>query len=814
MTIISRPDDNSGDDSSLDDAVVEYVPGYEEPPARRQRVDRSTLKYVSPQASEKLRQRVKQILEPLCIPDVAGMSPLDAALAYAEAGLYLLLVKTGKHPGSRLGTGWPAQSTCDPDTIRQWWTDYPDDGIAIHTGRSGLVALDLDVDVIPGEMAWLTTGLIQASRKGTTRRGHYVFTSTETFVSGKLKLTDGTVVGDVKSGNTVIMVAPSPHPKADDGGEYRWVTTGLMPPLPDEARAYLTTKAGLGRGGRGGSGGNTAVERVEIASNADLAAYYDAHTVEREPWRRQVFRDQYAQACGRRKAAITAGTQPDHDDKHQPAMMKVLYWSAREVEAGFVSATVFDDLYDDWLDSFGPDDRTAPSDEFPRMVATAIEAAANEDRDDLRHRGNRDFGTDHRDYIGVFDGFEFHVETSQTSGDGGKANDAGEAQGSAGEKPERSVTQCLADIAPTTVKWLWKGWIPCGKLSIFEGESDVGKSTITLDWASTVSNGAQWPDTVIDGKALVSQHDPADVMLVGVEDSNSDTVVPRLIAAGANRNRVHSLNRPVDDKGKPVPFTIPDDIAWLRKAIVGTKAELVIIDPITACLPENTKHGVDSSIRRILMSLVDLAEETGCAIVLIRHFNKAAGMNAKNRGGGSVAYSALVRSVLQAGPLIKPSDDGATFAIARAIGNLSKPPKTITYKLEDAPDIAELPTAEDEQLRVAVVKYCGTTDLTADQLVGADGAKISDARKTAPMRDDAEAALKEILHRGPMKMNDAVTEAIRLADCSKATVKNAAKKMGVVRNRVYNAKGKLDHWTWELKPDVINRNTNANNSND
>ena len=115
--------------------------------------------------------------------------------------------------------------------------------------------------------------------------------------------------------------------------------------------------------------------------------------------------------------------------------------------------------------------------------------------------------------------------------------------------------------------------------------------------------------------------------------------------------------------------------------------------------------------------------------MLIRHFNEAAGVSAKNRGGGSVAYSALVRSVLQAGPLIKPADNGATFAIARAIGNMSNPPETITYKLEDAPDMTELPTAEDDELRIAVVKYCGTTDLTADQLVGADGAKVGDVGK-------------------------------------------------------------------------------------
>lgn len=370
------------------------------------------------------------------------------------------------------------------------------------------------------------------------------------------------------------------------------------------------------------------------------------------------------------------------------------------------------------------------------------------------------------------------------------------------------ATQCLANVAPRAVRWLWKGWIPLGKVSIFEGESDVGKSTVTLDWAAIVSNGSRWPDTVISDKTLVSQHEPSDVVLVGIEDSNADTVVPRLIAAGADLNRVHALNRPVNSDGEPVPFTIPDDIDWLRQAVTETGATLVVIDPIAACLPENAKHGVDSSIRRILMSLVDLAEETGCAIVMIRHFNKAQGMNAKNRGGGSVAYSALVRSVLQAGKLDEPSDGGATFAIARAIGNLSKTPKTLTYRLDDAPESAQLPVAEDDELRVAVVKYCGTADIDADQLVGADGAKVDDARKSAPLRDDVKDALREILKDGPQPVTD-IMGTIKLGlGATPNTVRAAAKELQVIKKSVYvidqtDGKKKIDHWTWELPPLVL-----------
>jgi hypothetical protein len=374
-------------------------------------------------------------------------------------------------------------------------------------------------------------------------------------------------------------------------------------------------------------------------------------------------------------------------------------------------------------------------------------------------------------------------------------------------KMDGMASKCMADIAPKPVRWLWRGWVPFCEISIFEGESDVGKSTVTISWAATVSRGLEWPMTVIDGKILTSQHDPAGALFVGIEDSNETTVVPRLIAAGADLSRCHSLDRPVDVDNKPKPFTIPDDIEWLRKGIREAEAKLVIIDPITACLPENTKHGVDSDIRRILMHLVNLAREEDCAIVMIRHWNKSSGMNAKNRGGGSVAYAALVRSVLTAAELPRKGDDGSpAFAVARAIGNLSKRPQTLTYRLESAPDLPELPAAEDESLGWSVVKWSGVSELTADELVGADDKNKEDARYAAPLREYAQDTLKHLLSNGPMKGNDVVAETMRIVDCSRGTVLNAAKKLEVIKRSIYVA-GLIDHWEWSLPPAVISMST-------
>lgn len=353
-----------------------------------------------------------------------------------------------------------------------------------------------------------------------------------------------------------------------------------------------------------------------------------------------------------------------------------------------------------------------------------------------------------------------------------------------------SAIRRLSGIKPTAVKWLWYGWIPLGKVSILEGDSDVGKSTVTLAMAAIVSQGKPWPTTVVGAKRVDSIADPADVILVGIEDDEDDTIIPRLIAAGADLERIATLNRPVDEWGDARPFTIPDDIAWLRQAITEANAKLVVIDPISACMPENVKHGVDTSIRRVLMHLVELARETRCAILLVRHFNKAAGMSAKHRGGGSVAYSALVRSVISAAPLVRESEEGAKYALARAIGNLSKSPASIGYSLESSPDNEEVP----------IVAWRGTVDLTADQLVGADGAKVADARKTAPLRDAARAALKDLLKGGPLASDEAIRKTQQATGAGKGTIQNAAKDLAIIKSSQYGNDGGISHWTWELPP--------------
>ena len=173
----------------------------------------------------------------LSIPDgLNDADPLAAALAYANAGWYVLPVRTDtKHPGSVVGAGWPSMSSRDAKTITAWFAGT-DHGIALHCGRSGAVVLDVDdYEHIPDDIIAAienTQCPYQSTRADEPGRGHYLMAN-ETgrrIGNGLGKLATTPKWGEVRGANGVIIVAPSMHPS---GGHYRWERTGAVPPIPE-----------------------------------------------------------------------------------------------------------------------------------------------------------------------------------------------------------------------------------------------------------------------------------------------------------------------------------------------------------------------------------------------------------------------------------------------------------------------------------------------------------------------------------------------------------------------------------------------------
>lgn len=174
---------------------------------------------------------------PLAIPAITEEDDtIAAALKYAGAGWYVLPVsRASKHAGSVLGKGWPAKSSRDPEEIVSWFAGS-DDSLALHVGRSGAVAFDVDhpehtPDALSRAIV-LTAPPYQSTRAGIPGRGHYMFTVPEGRKLGNGTGGLGKGWGDVRGLNGIVIVAPSVHEKADQGARYLWEATGIVPELP------------------------------------------------------------------------------------------------------------------------------------------------------------------------------------------------------------------------------------------------------------------------------------------------------------------------------------------------------------------------------------------------------------------------------------------------------------------------------------------------------------------------------------------------------------------------------------------------------
>lgn len=334
--------------------------------------------------------------------------------------------------------------------------------------------------------------------------------------------------------------------------------------------------------------------------------------------------------------------------------------------------------------------------------------------------------------------------------------------------PRVEVGTLLSDVVPEAVRWLWAGRIPLGKLTALDGDPGLGKSTLTLDLAARVTTSGRMPDG--------SEGATGGVVLLTAEDGLADTVRPRLEAAGADLRRVVALGIVGEGKDRR-PVTLPDDLDLVRAAIARVGAVLVVVDPLMAFLSGAVDSHRDQDVRRALAQLAALAEETGAALVVVRHLNKTAAGNPLYRGGGSIGIIGAAR----AGLLVArdPKDEGRRV-LAATKSNLAAEPRSWRWTLTADPG---------GPVYVHWIEEC---DIRAADLVCDQKARLG-------AKGNAEDLLEAALANGPRTAEDVLAEA-RAAGVSERTLKRARKALGVVATKV-GGPGQPQRWVWTLPVD-------------
>ncbi|MBO5454798.1 MAG: tyrosine-type recombinase/integrase [Clostridia bacterium] len=127
-----------------------------------------------------------------------------------------------------------------------------------------------------------------------------------------------------------------------------------------------------------------------------------------------------------------------------------------------------------------------------------------------------------------------------------------------------TIIRKMSEVELQEVQWLWKPYIPFGKLVIIQGDPGEGKTTFALRLAAACSSGMALPG--------METTEPFNVIYQTAEDGLGDTIKPRLIEAGADENMVLNIIEDTD------PLSLSDE--RIEKAITETGARLMILDPI------------------------------------------------------------------------------------------------------------------------------------------------------------------------------------------------------------------------------------------
>ena len=321
------------------------------------------------------------------------------------------------------------------------------------------------------------------------------------------------------------------------------------------------------------------------------------------------------------------------------------------------------------------------------------------------------------------------------------------------EPPKKDSVKIIrmSDVELTPVDWLWKPYLPFGKLSVLQGNPGEGKTYFAMHLAAACTNGKLLPN--------MERMEPFNVIYQTAEDGLGDTVKPRLIEAGADLDRVLVI----DDS--EVQLTLSDE--RIERAIIENNARLVIIDPIQAYLGADVDMNRANEVRPIFMRLGQVAQRTGCAILLIGHLNKAAGMQSLQRGLGSIDIAAAVRSVMFIGKL---KHDPTMRILTHEKSSLAPPGVSLAFSLGDEGGF----------------RWVGEYDITADEMLS--GIEPQRETKTQQAKD----LICTLLAGGKQVLSEDIDKAALERGIPGRTVRDAKRELGdALKSKIVEGRKKV-----------------------
>jgi hypothetical protein len=356
---------------------------------------------------------------------------------------------------------------------------------------------------------------------------------------------------------------------------------------------------------------------------------------------------------------------------------------------------------------------------------------------------------------------------------------------------------CLADLPDQPQEWLWPGRIPCGALTLLCGDQGRGKSLVALDMAARVSAGLPWPH----GGAPA---EPADVLIFSAEDSLGRTVRGRLLAAGADLERIHYIDtahwsmetfRPTPQSNyricsefgvfsNSIVRSLQRDVSHLRAALEALPdCRLVVLDPFPAYLDKiDVYYDEPEHVREVLSPLVALADLANVAVIAVVHRDGEQRLQSGRKRNGLRTLASMSRAAY----IIDRAADGVHRHVMLPVkNNLGDAATAAPFNVVDGPGgMAVIEWSKEPAPMPLDERSNGSTTMTPTRTISAV--------------DRAVQWLTEQLASGPVSSRE-LTARARMAGFKRSAYERARIRLGVTTTN----EGKFGgQWTSALPTSV------------
>ncbi|MBN6051310.1 AAA family ATPase, partial [Nonomuraea sp. RK-328] len=333
-----------------------------------------------------------------------------------------------------------------------------------------------------------------------------------------------------------------------------------------------------------------------------------------------------------------------------------------------------------------------------------------------------------------------------------------------------------SEIEPEPVVWMWEdngaGRIPSGSLAVAAGREGTGKSSFGIWMAAGVTTGT------LPGPLLGK---PADVVYVAVEDSWKHTLVPRLIAAGADLERVWRAEVETSED-ETSTINLPNDFDLLEESIRANGVKLVILDPLISTISSGVDTHKERSTRTVLDPLARLADRTDCTVLGIAHFGKGAGTDPSSLITGSGAFKNVPRSIF--GFAIDPDEGARVMTQSKNSLGLADLP-SLAYTIDSVKIETRLGPAE-----VGRFTFCGHAPRSVEEILSA---QPEDGEQRQAKLDAVE-FLRNALDGRWRKTKEIAEEAKEAHSISSRTLERARKSLAVTAKQFATGLNNKNEW--------------------